>query len=238
MKSGFVAVAGRPNVGKSTLVNALAGLEGRDRLRQAAHDEAADPRRADTTDEAQLVLVDLPGWQRPIDPLTERMQETVDEAITSEDVDAVLLVVNARDRIGAGDRFVARKVFSLGVPVVIVVNKIDRLQAGHIASQMKAAATLGDFHALHPVSAKTGDGIDELRGDLISLLPEGPQYYPTEMTTDMSLEARIAELVREQALRRDEGGGAARDHRRGGGDRREATSTCGSTPRRRARSRS
>jgi GTP-binding protein Era len=200
VKSGFVAVAGRPNVGKSTLVNALAGSKvaivsdkpntTRQRIRGVL-----------TTEEAQLVLVDLPGWQRPIDPLTERMQETVDEAITSEDVDAVLLVVSARDRIGAGDRFVARKVFSLGVPVVIVVNKIDRLRNGHIASQMKEAATLGDFHALHPVSAKTGDGIDELRGDLISLLQEGPQMFPSEMTTDMSLETRIAELVREQALR-------------------------------------
>jgi GTP-binding protein Era len=84
---------------------------------------------------------------------------------------------------------------------VIVVNKIDRLRNGHIASQMKEAATLGDFHALHPVSAKTGDGIDELRGDLVSLLPEGPQMFPAEMTTDMSTETRIAELVREQALR-------------------------------------
>ena len=87
------------------------------------------------------------------------------------------------------------------MPVVIVVNKVDRLKPGHIASQMKQAATLGNFHALHPVSAKTGDGIDELRADLISLLPEGPLLYPPETDTDMSLEARIAELVREQALR-------------------------------------
>ncbi len=200
MKSGFVAVAGRPNVGKSTLVNALAGTKVAI-VSDKPHTTRQRIRGVLTTDEAQLVLVDLPGWQRPIDPLTERMQETVDEAITSEDVDAVLVVVSARDRIGAGDRFVARKVFSLGVPVVIVVNKIDRLRNGHIASQMKEAATLGDFHALHPVSAKTGDGIDELRTDLISLLPEGPQMFPTEMTSDLSTETRIAELVREQALR-------------------------------------
>jgi GTP-binding protein Era len=128
------------------------------------------------------------------------MQQRVEEAIT-DDLDAVLLVVSARERIGAGDRFVARRVFSLGVPVIIAVNKIDRLKAGHIATQMKAASTLGDFHALHPVSAKTGDGIGELREDLISLLPEGPLYYPPDETTDMPLEARIAELVREQALR-------------------------------------
>ena len=146
------------------------------------------------------MLVDLPGWQRPIDTLTERMQGRVDETM-ADDLDVVLLVVNARERIGAGDRFVARRVFALGVPVVIVVNKVDRLKAGHIATQMKAAAALGDFHALHPVSAKTGDGIDELRDDLISLLPEGPLYYPAGEVTDMPLEARIAELVREQALR-------------------------------------
>jgi GTP-binding protein Era len=153
-----------------------------------------------TTADAQLVLVDLPGWQRPIDPLTERMQGTVDDAMSSDDVDAILLVVSARDRIGAGDKFVGRKVFSLGLPVVIVVNKIDRLKHGHVATQMKEAARLGDFHALHPVSALTGDGIEELRSDLISLLPEGPMYFPAGTDTDMPLEARIAELVREQAL--------------------------------------
>src|SRR5207248_6850571 len=143
---------------------------------------------------------DLPGWQKPIDMLTERMQGRVEEAI-ADDVDVVLLVVSARERIGAGDRYVARSVFSLGVPIVIVVNKVDRLKAGHIATQMKGAASLGNFHALHPVSAKTGDGIDELRADLVSLLPEGPLYYPAGEVTDMPLEARIAELVREQALR-------------------------------------
>ena len=199
MKSGFVAVAGRPNVGKSTLVNSLAGTKVAI-VSDKPHTTRNRIRGVHTTDDAQLVLVDLPGWQRPIDTLTERMQGTVDEAISADDVDAILLVVSARDRIGAGDKFVARKVFSLGVPVVIVVNKIDRLKHGHVATQMKEAARLGDFHALHPVSALTGDGIDELRGDLISLLPEGPMYFPADTDTDMPLEARIAELVREQAL--------------------------------------
>jgi len=200
MRSGFVAVAGRPNVGKSTLVNSLAGTKVAI-VSDKPHTTRNRIRGVHTTDEAQLVLVDLPGWQRPIDPLTERMQETVDDAMSSDDVDAILLVVSARDRIGAGDKFVARKVFSLGLPVVIVVNKIDRLKHGHVATQMKEAAKLGDFHALHPVSALTGDGIDELRADLISLLPEGPAYFPPGTDTDMPLEARIAELVREQALR-------------------------------------
>ena len=199
MRSGFVAVAGRPNVGKSTLVNALIG----DKVAivsKVPHTTRHRIRGIANRDDAQLVLVDLPGWQRPIDPLTERMQERVEETM-ADDVDAVLLVVDARQRIGAGDRYVARAVFGLGVPVVIVVNKVDRLKAGHIAEQMKNAASLGDFHALHPVSAKTGDGIGELRDDLFSLLPEGPPYYPPDEVTDMPLEARIAELVREQALR-------------------------------------
>jgi GTPase len=199
MRSGFVAVAGRPNVGKSTLVNALTGTKVAI-VSDKPHTTRHQIRGIYTTEDAQLVLVDLPGWQKPIDMLTERMQGRVDETIAS-DVDALMVVVSARDRIGAGDRFVGRRVFSLGVPVVIVVNKVDRLKAGHIATQMKQAATLGNFHALHPVTALTGDGIGELRADLISLLPEGPLYYPAETDTDMPLEARIAELVREQALR-------------------------------------
>jgi GTP-binding protein Era len=197
MKSGLVVVAGRPNVGKSTLVNALAG----EKVAITSTVPNTTRRRifgVVNGDDWQLVLVDLPGFQRPMDALTERMQETVDTSF--EDVDAVLLVVSARDRIGAGDRFVARRVFSLGVPVIIAVNKIDRLKHGHVASQMKAAATLGDFHALHPVSAKVRDGIDELRDDLVFLLPDGPALFPHEQRTDLTLEERVAEVIREKAL--------------------------------------
>jgi GTPase len=151
-----------------------------------------------TADDSQLVLADLPGFQRPRDPLTEHMQRTVDASF--EDVDAVLLVLDCRERIGAGDRFVAKRVFGLGVSVVIALNKVDRLRPGHIASQMQAAAGLGPFHALHPVSALTGDGVEELKAELIGLLPEGPLYFPAEQRTDLSLEAQVAELVREKAL--------------------------------------
>jgi GTP-binding protein Era len=140
----------------------------------------------------------MPGFQRPMDALTERMQETVDASF--EDVDAVLLVVDARARIGAGDRFVARRVFGLGKPVIIALNKIDRLKRGHVFSQMQAASQLGGFHALHPVSGKTKDGIEELRGDLVSLLPEGPAYFEREQTTDLSLVERVTEVIREKAL--------------------------------------
>jgi len=198
LKSGFVAVAGRPNVGKSTLVNALCG-----RKVAIVSDKPQTTRRRifgiANGEDYQLVLADLPGFQRPLDPLTEHMQRTVDAAF--EDVEGVLLVLSARERIGAGDRFVARRVFELGVPVVIALNKVDRLKGGHIATQMETAAKLGDFHALHPVSAKTGDGVQELREELVGLLPEGPLYYPQEQRSDMPVEVQVAELVREQALR-------------------------------------
>ncbi|HEY5660617.1 MAG TPA: GTPase Era [Gaiellaceae bacterium] len=198
MKSGFVAVAGRPNVGKSTLVNAICGQKV-----AIVSDKPQTTRRrifgiANGPD-YQLVLADLPGFQRPLDPLTEHMQRTVDAAF--EEIEAVLLVLSARERIGAGDRFVARRVFELGVPVMIALNKVDRLKGGHIATQMETASRLGDFHALHPVSAKTGDGVSALRDELVSLLPEGPLYYPQEQRSDLPLEVQVAELVREQALR-------------------------------------
>ena len=218
MKSGIVAVAGRPNVGKSTLVNALCG--GKVAI---VSDKPQTTRRRifgiANGDDHQLVLADLPGFQRPLDALTERMQQTVDAAF--EEVEAVLFVLSARERIGAGDRFIASRVYGLGVPVVVALNKVDRLKAGHIAQQMNAAArlpasaadkaggtraktgasgALGTFHALHPVSAKTGDGIEALRDELVALLPEGPLYFPQEQRTDLSLELQLAELIREKAL--------------------------------------
>ncbi len=197
MRSGFAAVVGRPNVGKSTLVNALCG--GKVAI---VSDKPQTTRRrvvgiANGPD-FQLVLADLPGFQRPRDLLTERMQRTVDQSLG--DVEAVLFVLSARERIGAGDRFIAERVFALGIPVVIVLNKVDRLKPGHIAEQMARAAQLGDFHALHPVSAVTGDGVDALRDELVALLPEGPAYYPREQRTDLTSEVQIAELVREKAL--------------------------------------
>jgi GTP-binding protein Era len=197
VKSGFVAVAGRPNVGKSTLVNALCG--GKVAI---VSDKPQTTRRRIVGiahgDDYQLVLVDLPGFQRPRDPLTERMQRTVDQSL--DDVEAILFVLSARERIGAGDRFIAERVFGLTVPVVIALNKVDRLKPGHIAEQMQNGSRLGDFHSLHPVSALTRDGIDDLRADLVSLLPEGPPYYPPEQRTDQPLAVQIEELIREKAL--------------------------------------
>jgi GTPase len=197
LRSGFAAVAGRPNVGKSTLVNALAG--GKVAI---TSDKPQTTRRRvmgiANGDDYQLVLADLPGFQRPRDPLTERMQRTVDQSL--EDVEAILFVLSARERIGAGDRYIAERVFALGAPVVIALNKVDRLKPGHIAEQMQNAARLGQFHSLHPVSALTGDGVGELREDLVALLPEGPAFYPTDQRTDVTPELHAAELIREKAL--------------------------------------
>jgi GTP-binding protein Era len=197
VRSGFVAVAGRPNVGKSTLVNALCGgkvaivSDKPQTTRRRIHGIA-------TGDDHQLVLADLPGFQRPRDALTEHMQRTVESSF--EDVDAILFVLSARERIGAGDRFIAQRVFALGPPVVIALNKVDRLKPDHIATQMTTASKLGDFHALHPVSAKTRDGVAALREELVELLPEGPLYFPEDQRTDLSVEAQVAELIREKAL--------------------------------------
>jgi GTP-binding protein Era len=196
-QSGFIAVAGRPNVGKSTLVNSLAG--GKVAI---VSDKPQTTRRRISAivngGDYQLVLVDLPGFQKPRDRLTERMQRTVDSAL--EDVDAFLLVLAADERLGGGDRFVAERVFSRNEPVVIALNKVDRLRPADIAARIEESAELGDFHSLHPVSAKIGDGVEALKRDLVGLLPEGPRYFEEGTLTDLPLEEQIAELVREQAL--------------------------------------
>jgi GTP-binding protein Era len=201
VRSGFVAVAGRPNVGKSTLVNALAG----GKVAIVSNKPQTTRRRISAVVEGelegepfQLVLLDLPGFQRPRDALTERMQRTVNEALA--DVDGFLFVLAADEAIGAGDRFIAERVYAAGPPVVVALNKVDRVDPARIAGQIVTAAALGDLHALHPVSGLTGDGLDPLRADLAGLLPEGPRYFEEGQTTDLPLEARIAEIVREKAL--------------------------------------
>ncbi len=197
MRSGFVAVAGRPNVGKSTLVNALCEAKV-----AIVSDKPQTTRQriagVVNGDGYQLVLVDLPGFQRPLDTLTARMQRTVDSSFA--DVDGILFVLAADESIGAGDRFVAARVFAGEAPVVIALNKIDRGSRAALPARISEAAALGDFRELHPVSARTGEGVDALRGTLAALLGDGPMYFPDGEVTDLPLEHRIAELVREQAL--------------------------------------
>lgn len=198
-RCALIGLAGRPNVGKSTLVNQIVGEHvtitsdrpqtTRRRIAGIAHGDGW-----------QLVLADLPGIQIPRDGLTKRMAHSVSETLA--DVDIVLLVLDASQAIGGGDRASAEHAFAAGAPVVIVVNKVDRLAPARIAETMQQAAELGPFTELHPVSAKTGEGVDALVADLVRLAPEGPALFPPEARSSDPLRLQIAELIREQALRR------------------------------------
>ncbi len=198
-RSGFVALAGRPNAGKSTLVNQIVG--GKIAI---VSDKPQTTRReirgVATGDDWQLVLVDLPGVQRPRDALTERMQRQVERTLA--DADAALFVLNGEQEIGPGDRFIADALKRSGVPTVTVLTKVDRLDTSRTVRALTAAAELGVPGELFPVSAKTGAGIEPVVEELVALVPEGPFLYPPDEHSDQSLELQLAELVREQVLLR------------------------------------
>jgi GTP-binding protein Era len=198
-RSGFIALAGRPNVGKSTLANAIVGAKV-----AIVSDKPQTTRRAirgiATGPDWQLVLVDLPGVQRPRDALTERMQRRVEREL--QDADACLLVVNAEEGIGPGDRFIAGLIGAAPVPVVVAVNKVDRLGRARTVAALEAAAQLQVGDEIYPVSARTGWGIRPLTEHLVSQLPEGPFYFEPQQHSDQLEHVRLAELVREQVLRR------------------------------------
>ena len=198
-RSGFVALAGRPNAGKSTLVNRIVG--GKVAI---VSDKPQTTRREirgiATTESWQLVLVDLPGVQRPRDQLTERMQRSVERSLA--DSDAVLFVLNGEQRIGAGDRFIANAIVSAGAPAVTALNKVDRLDRPRTVAALAGAAELGVPGEIFPISARTGDGVGPLVEALVTLLPEDGFLYPPQDTSDMSERVRVAELVREQVLLR------------------------------------
>jgi GTP-binding protein Era len=198
-RAGFVALAGRPNVGKSTLVNGLVG-----RKIAIVSDKPQTTRRAirgvATAGDHQLVLVDLPGVQRPRDALTERMQRRVESEVA--DSDAVLFVVNGAQGVGPGDRFIATILGRTGVPVVLAVNKVDRLDRAATLAVLAAAAELDVGEDVFPISARTGEGMGPLRDHLVTLMPEGPFLFPPEDRSDQSEDVMLAELIREQVLRR------------------------------------
>ncbi len=198
-RSGFVALAGRPNVGKSTLANAIVGAKV-----AIVSDKPQTTRRAirgvATGSDWQLVLIDLPGVQRPRDALTERMQRRVESELA--DADGCLFVVNAEQGIGPGDRWIAALLASAPVPVVIAVNKIDRTRRAGTVEVLSAAAELGVGEEIFPVSARRGTGIRPLLEHLVSLLPPGPFYFEPQQHSDQALEVLLAELIREQVLAR------------------------------------
>jgi GTP-binding protein Era len=197
--SGFVAVAGRPNVGKSTLVNAIVGAKV-----AIVSDKPQTTRRAirgvATGPDWQLVLTDLPGVQRPRDVLTSRMQRRVERELA--DADAGLLVLNAVEGVGPGDRFIAGLLGRGPAPVVGAVNKVDRAGRAQTVATLAEADALDIAEEIFPVSARTGRGVPELARALVARLPEGPFHFPPEDATDLPEEVLLAELVREQVLRR------------------------------------
>ena len=200
-RSGFVALAGRPNAGKSTLVNSIVAdkvaiISDRPQTtRRASRGVATGPDGS-----WQLVLVDLPGVQRPRDALTERMQRQVERALA--DADAALFVLNGEQEIGPGDRFIADSLRRSGVPAVTVLNKVDRLDRARTLRGLTDAAGLGVEGELFPISAKSGAGVGPVVEQLVSLVPEGPFMYPAAARSDQSLELQLAELIREQVLLR------------------------------------
>jgi GTP-binding protein Era len=200
--SGFVALAGRPNVGKSTLVNAMVGQKV-----AIVSDKPQTTRRAirgvlTVPEQFQLVLTDLPGVQRPRDELTSRMQRRVESEVG--EADAALFVVNGDQGVGgAGDRFIAESLANANVPVVIAVNKVDRLNQPRTVQALQVASELGLPDAdVFPISARTGKGVPPLIDHLATLLPEGPFYFPADEVSDQSEQVMLAELVREQVLSR------------------------------------
>jgi len=203
-RSGFVTLVGRPNVGKSTLVNRLVGqkvaiVSDRPQTTRTAI------RGVRTTPEDQIVFVDTPGLHKPRTPLGERTNQRAEATLA--EVDVVCLLVEANAPIGTGDRFVAGLVQQVDTPKLLVVNKVDRAGKPAIAEHLAVAARdLGDFDAYVPLSARTGDGVDALLGEIESRLPEGPRYYPDGTVTDQPETFVAAELVREKllAVARDE----------------------------------
>ncbi len=206
-KSGIATLVGRPNVGKSTLLNHLVGTKvsivsdrpqtTRNQVRGVWN---AKPGAGGVPDGGvQVVFIDTPGIHKPKTELGRRLNQRSIE--TLEAVDVVCFLIEATAEIGAGDRYIARLVSEVETPVILVVNKIDAAGSDDILGHLAGAAdTLGDFAAYVPLSARTGDGAEALLGEIIARLPEGPVYYPDGMVTDQPDTFLAAELLREKLL--------------------------------------
>jgi GTPase len=202
-RSGFIGLAGRPNVGKSTLVNAIVGSHvAIVSMRPQTTRRAIRGVVTDAEAGRQLVLVDLPGVQRPRDVLTERMQHRVERELAESDV--ALVVINGEEGVGAGDRFIVRNLLEAGarLPVICAVNKADRLGPNELVPVLSDAAGMEGVDEVFPISARSGQGLEVLIERLGELMPEGPYMYPPEDHSDQSSELLLAELIREQVLNR------------------------------------
>jgi len=197
-RSGFVSVVGRPNVGKSTLVNQLVGGKV-SIVSSRPQTTRTQVRGVRTTERTQIVFLDTPGIHKPRTALGERTNR---RALASlEEVDAVCFVIDASEPIGRGDHYVANVVAQVATPVILVVNKVDRATREatleHLAT---ASAELGELAAFVPLSARTGEGTGALLAELEGRLPTGPHYYPDGMVRDQPEAVLAAELLREQLI--------------------------------------
>ncbi len=199
MRSGFATLVGRPNVGKSTLVNCILGTKVTI-VSDKPQTTRTTVRGVLTRPDAQVVFVDTPGIHKPRTLLGERLNDTATDAIG--DVDVVVLVLDATAPLGRGDRFVAGRV---PTTAIVALNKVDAARDEEVLAQLAAAGELG-LAEYFPVSARTGEGVDALVGCIVERLPEGPPMYPPDMVTDVPEAFWVAELVREQllAVTRDE----------------------------------
>jgi GTP-binding protein Era len=193
VRSGFISIVGRPNVGKSTLLNQIIGTKV-SIVSNKVQTTRAQVRGVLNRDDAQLVFVDTPGVNKPRTLLGERLNDSAYDAVSG--VDVVVMVVDARQPIGDGDRFVASKVPKNSL---LVLNKIDRVEPAQIFEQLTAASKF-EFAEYFPVSARTGDGVDTLVEALAKRMPEGPALYPEDVISDTPEATWVAELVREQLL--------------------------------------
>jgi GTPase len=198
-RGGFVALAGRPNVGKSTFVNAVVGEKV-----AIVSDRPQTTRRAirgvHRSGDCQIVLVDLPGVQRPRDELTSRMARRVQQEL--DGADATLLMLNAEQGVGPGDRFIARTLASAQKPVTIAVNKVDRVARAALMAVLTDAAELQERAEVFPISARRGSGVGELVEHLAALMPEGPFLFAADASSDQPQELLMAELIREAVIKR------------------------------------
>jgi GTP-binding protein Era len=205
-KSGFVAIIGRPNTGKSTLLNSLASKKiaiVSDKPQTTRHSIRAiinlpNPALKLQTGKAQIVFIDTPGFHKPKNVLGEQLNKRVLSVL--KDVDAVLFIMDGSDGIGRGDQFLVEHFKSVNVPVVALINKADLMSENRTMAQITIAEKLAEFKEIIPVSALTGQNIDKLIGAIYSLLPEGPQYYPEGTLTDQPETVLISELIREKIM--------------------------------------
>lgn len=204
MRSGFVAVVGRPNVGKSTLVNRLVGhkvsiTSSRPQTTRSVIRGVRTHVDSEGEPQWQMVLVDTPGLHRPRTELGSRLNRLVYGSLA--ETDAVLFVIDATGPIGPGDRLIAERVREAGAPVILAVNKVDAAPRADVVAQL-AEAAVWDFAAYVPVSALEGEGIEALTGELESLLAEGPLYFPADQWSDQPEAEVISEIIREKFLER------------------------------------